>query len=87
MDYKEIVRAAAERKLVDLYKFFLDIIDEIKQDQDEGIENFKEALGECSNLDDIERLLVFLGISCSKKKQLRKMVLDKANDLIRELKQ
>lgn len=86
MDYKQIIAAAAERKLIEMYKFFLDIVEEMKQDQEEGVENFKKALEECSNIKDVGPLLYFLGMSENKKQIIRKRILDRANDLIRELK-
>ena len=88
MDYRSIIAAAAERKLIDLYKFFLDIVDEIKQDEDKGVENFKKAMGECKSVEGLDPLLIFLGpLNENKKQQQRKRILDRANDLIRELKQ
>jgi len=86
MDYREIVAAAAERKLVELYKFFLDMLDELKQDQDDNIHKFRRALQECDDVNDVEPLVFFVEtLSDSKKQQMRKKILDKANSLIREL--
>lgn len=87
-DYKAIVQVAAERKLIDLYKVFLRVLDELREEQQESLANFEEALEKCETPADVARLLPFLEVvSEAKKQQLRKRILDCANDLIRELKQ
>lgn len=88
MDFRDIIRDAAKRKIVDLAKNFLDIIDELKKEDQDKVENFivfaeSNGLGEqARNL----RPFLFL-INDNKKKVLRKRILDTTNSLLRELEQ
>lgn len=82
------MRAAAQRKLIDLAKFYLDIIDELKKEEQNKVENFI-TVAEANGLGDLARNLrpyLFL-LNENKKEALRKRVLDKTNELIRELDQ
>lgn len=82
MDYKDIIREAASRKLVDLGKEFLDIIDELKQEDAAKVSKVS-AIDKTGTLDTLQPFLYLL--DDAKIKILRKRVLDRMNSLIREL--
>lgn len=88
MDYREIIRTAATRKIVELAKVFLDILDELKKEDQNKVDNFI-IVAESNGLGEQARILrpfLFL-LNDNKKEILRKRVLDEANGLIRELEQ
>jgi hypothetical protein len=88
MDFREIVRSAAKAKLICLTKVFLDILDELRKEDAAKVEKFisiaeENGLGEQAK---ILRPFLFL-LDDNKKEALRKRVLDRANELARELDQ
>jgi hypothetical protein len=86
MNYQEIIRDIGKRKIIELAKTFLDIIDELKKEEVAKISNLL-AVAENNGLGEKIsplRPLLFL-LDDNKKEILRKRVLDKTNDLIREL--
>jgi hypothetical protein len=88
IDFRTIIKNAASRKLVDLAKTFLDIVDELKKEEQSKIESFM-TLAESNGLGEQARNIypfLFL-LSDNKKEILRKRILDKTNEMIRELDQ
>lgn len=80
MDYKDIIKDAAKRKLIDLGKEFLDILDELKLEDAAKVQKIDSISG------DLEHLRPFLYLlDETKVKILRKRILDKMNSLTREL--
>jgi len=85
-DYRSIVKDAAKRKLVDLTKAFLEIIDELKKEDGEKLKNFSSISSKWMNSEEVEVLMPFLALMTDCKKDiLRKRILDKAGELSREL--
>jgi len=89
MDFRSIIKDAAARKLLDLAKVFLEILDELKKEEESKSEKFS-SLAEQWGLKGRD-LAAFLSVvitfdSC-KKDILRKRILDKTNQLTRELEQ
>ena len=82
MDYKEIIREAASRKLSDLGKAFLDIIDELKQEDAAKVAKIN-AIDKTGVLADLQPFLFLLDET--KVKIMRKRILDEMNSLKREL--
>lgn len=82
MDYKDIIREAASRKLIDLGKDVLDIIDELKQEDAAKVSKIN-SIDKSGELDHLQPFLYLL--DDTKIKILRKRILDKMNSLIREL--
>lgn len=88
MEYKEIIRNAAGRKLLDLAKYCLDIVDELRKEDVTKIENFLSAAEENGFGQQARALKPFLFLIDNNKKEIiRKRILDKTNELVRELEQ
>jgi len=85
--YKEIVAAAAARKLIDLAKEALEIFDELHEEDKSKLEKFKRS-AEQAGWTGVEFVSPFLElVDDTKKDILRKRILDKANELKRQLKE
>lgn len=84
-EYQKIVKIAATTKLVDLYKFFLTVLDEIVEDNRNKVAIFKSSIEGFEDSKKIEPFVSFLEINETQKKQIRKKILDRGNDLIREM--
>ena len=82
MDYKDIIREAAARKLLDLGKDFLNIIDELR-DEDAAKVSKLNAIDKGGVFNELQPFLYLL--DDTKIKIVRKRVLDRMNSLIREL--
>lgn len=88
MEYKEIIRHAAKRKILDSAKTFLDIIDELKKEDIIKVNNFMAVAEENGLGEQAKALRPFLFLLDDGKKEiLRKRILDRTNELIRELEQ
>lgn len=88
MDFREIVREAAKRKLIDLAKVCLDIIDELKKEDAAQVEKILTIVQNNGCGENIQSLRPFLFLLDDNKKEIiRKRILDKTNELIRELEQ
>lgn len=86
LSYQDIVRDAASRKIVDLTKSFLDIIDELKKEDAMRVVKFLAVAEENGFYEKANTLKHFLYLLDENKKEtIRKRVLDRANDLRREL--
>lgn len=86
MDFREIIKDAAKRKLLDLAKVYLDIIDELKKEEVAILDKFTEIANAKGLGEDFIRMRPFLClIDDNKKDIIRKRILDKTNELIREL--
>lgn len=86
-EYQRIVKIAATGRLVELYKFCLVVLDEIVEDNRNKVAVFKSAIEGFEDSDKIEPFVSFLEINENQKKQIRKKILDRGNDLIREMEQ
>ena len=85
MDYKDIIKDAAKRKLVDLAKSFLDILDELKKEEAGKVEKFLSIAQENGLGDQAKALRPFLFLLDDNKKEIvRKRILDRMNELVRE---
>lgn len=85
--FKEVLAAAAARKLIDLAKEALEIFDELFEEDKAKLEKFQCAADK-AGWENVELVSPFLElIDDSKKDILRKRILDKANELKRELKE
>lgn len=85
-DYRSIIKEAAKRKLIDLGKAFLEIIDELKKEEVSKLDKFSSVSQVWISKDELDILLPFLSIIDDCKKDiLRKRILDKMNELCREL--
>lgn len=88
LNYKQILQKAASAKLLDLSKEFLSILDEVKLEGDHQKERLRSFLA--PHIDE-PTLSAILALVCvvdeNKKSILRKRILDKFNNLKRELEQ
>jgi hypothetical protein len=85
-DFRSIVKEAAKRKLIDLSKLFLDIVDELKKEDLAKLEKFSSVSKYWISEDDLKIVSPFLLLLDDCKKDiLRKRILDKMNELCREL--
>jgi hypothetical protein len=86
MDYREIIKDAAKRKLVDLAKSFLEIVDELKKEDTAKLDKFSSAAKLKISQEDLNLVLPFLSLFDDCKKEIiRKRILDRMNELSREL--
>ena len=86
MDFREIVRDAAKRKLIELAKVCLDIIDELKKEESSKVSNFVVVAEENGFGEKACTMKPFLFVLNEEKKDIiRKRILDKTNELAREL--
>ncbi len=86
LSYQDIVRDCARRKLIDLAKSFLDIIDELRKEDSNKVNNFIAMADENGFGENARKIRPFLYLLDENKKEIvRKRVLDEMNKLAREL--
>lgn len=90
VNYKQIIKVAASEKLKELSKEFLQMLDEIKSEEESQSSKLLNLLAPHTNLDS-ETLKSIISLSLvlgePKKSIIRKRILDKYNTLKRELEQ
>ena len=86
-EYQKIVKLAATQKLIELYKFSLDVLDELIDENRDKTNTFRAAISGFEGSDKIDPFVAFLEINEDQKRKLRKKILDRGNDLIREMEQ
>lgn len=96
MDYGEIVRFSAIRKIVLIFKYCLNIVEDLKSEHDINVENIRKSLYEYEcflkdryNIDvELQHLSNHVDfLNENKFNSIRKQILDYGNNLRREMEQ